>query len=375
MIARPSLLSRLRTALGRSRVVALLGPRQAGKTTLAREIASDRESSFFDLEDPTDAARLALPKEALAERRGLVVLDEIQLMPELLPVLRVLADRRPLPARFLVLGSASPDLIKGASETLAGRVEFVDVSGFGLEETGAERQRELWLRGGFPLSFLAASEADSLAWRDAFVRTFLERDLGRYGIGIPPRALQRLWQMLAHHHGGVWNAAEFGRSLGESAPTARRHLDVLAGTYLVRALSPWHENLGKRLVKHPKVYVRDSGLLHALLGIGSIDALRGHPKCGASWEGFCIEQILAAHGERHAWFWGTHGGAELDLLLLRDGRRVGYEFKYSETPSTTKSMHVAIADLGLEELNVVHPGTESFQIAEKIWAKSLADCL
>lgn len=375
MLSRIVLLDRLRLALGRSRIVALLGPRQAGKTTLARQLAVERESTIFDLEDPTDVARLALPKQILEACRGLVILDEIQLMPGLLPLLRVLADRDPLPARFLLLGSASPDLIKGASETLAGRVEFVDVSGFSLEEVGPERSRDLWVRGGFPLSVLASNDRDSLAWRESFIRTFLERDLGRYGIGIPPRSLQRLWQMLAHYHGGIWNHAEFGRSLGESAQTVKRHLDILVGTYLVRALPPWHENLGKRLVKHPKVYVRDSGLLHALLGLETLDELRGHPKCGASWEGFCLEQILAVCGERNAWFWGTHGGAELDLLVKRGNRRIGYEFKYTETPTTSKSMYAALADLRLDELNVVHPGAARFPLADKIRACPLDEAI
>jgi len=240
---------------------------------------------------------------------------------------------------------------------LAGRVEFVDVTGFNLREAGAAGGDPLWLRGGFPLAFLSANDKDSLAWRGGFIRTFLERDLRKFGIGAPPEALRRLWQMIAHYHGGIWNAAEFGRSLGESSMTAHRHLDVLAGAFVVRLLQPWFENLGKRLVKHPKIYVRDSGILHGLLGIESMDDLRGHPKCGASWEGFCLEQILAANPEAQAFFWATHAGAELDLLLVQGKRRIGYEFKYTETPRTTKSMHTALADLKLDELIVVHAGT------------------
>jgi hypothetical protein len=375
MIDRSRLLHRIRTALGRSRIVALLGPRQAGKTTLARTLAAEGASTFFDLEDPTDQARLTLPKQVLESLRGLIVLDEIQMRPELLPLLRVLADRTPLPARFLVLGSASPDLVRGAAESLAGRVEFVDVSGFDLAEVGATRRDDLWVRGGFPRSFLAAQDADSLAWRTAFIRTFLERDLRRFGIGIAPEALRRLWQMLAHHHGGTWNATEFGRSLGESAPTVRRHVEILTGAFMLRALPPWFENLGKRLVRQPKVYVRDSGLLHALLGLGDLAALRGHPKCGASWEGFCLEQILAVSDPAAAYFWRTHAGAELDLLLVQGSRRLGFEFKYSETPRTTKSMHSTLADLALQELTVVYPGTESFPLAERIHARPLADVL
>jgi hypothetical protein len=319
-----------------------------------------------------DAARLALPKATLAAHTGLVVLDEIQLRADLLPLLRVLADRLPLPAKFLLLGSASPDLLRGAAESLAGRVEFVDVTGFSLEEVGAKNNKPLWSRGGFPLSYLASSDADSLAWRRGFIRTFLERDLRQFGISVPPEALRRLWQMIAHYHGGVWNSAEFGRSLGESSMTARRHLEILAGAFVVRLLPPWFENLGKRLVKHPKVYVRDSGILHGLLGIETLEDVRGHPKCGASWEGFCLEQILAAKPDAQAFFWATHAGAELDLLLIQGKSRIGYEFKYTETPRTTKSMHAALADLRLDELVVVHAGEASFPLADRIRACPLA---
>lgn len=375
MIERGLLKIRVEAALRRSRVVALLGPRQAGKTTLARELAGNREATVFDLEDPVDSARLSLPKKALGELGGLVVLDEIQLRPDLLPILRVLADRVPQPAKFLLLGSASPDLIRGTSESLAGRVEFVDVSGFGLDEVGSRELGRLWLRGGFPLAFLAGSDGDSLKWRGSFIRTFLERDLARFGIGTAPEALRRLWQMIAHYHGGIWNASEFGRSLGESAMTARRHLDILSGAFVVRLLAPWFENQGKRLVRHPKVYVRDSGLLHGLLGIETVDGLRGHPKCGASWEGFCIEQILAVADEAQAYFWATHAGAELDLLLVRGRRRLGIEFKYTETPRTSKSMHAAIDDLKLDELVVVYPGEFSFPLGDRIHARPLAETL
>lgn len=375
MIGRLELLEQVRVALGRSRVVALVGPRQAGKTTLARHLAGERESAFFDLEDPTDHARLALPKETLASLQGLIVLDEIQMRPDLLPILRVLADRDPLPARFLVLGSASPELVRGASESLAGRIEFVDVTGFALSEVGTPQRDVLWVRGGFPLSFLAANDADSMAWRAGFIRTFLERDLRLFGIGTAPDALRRLWQMLAHYHGGVWNASEFSRSLGESAPTVRRHLDVLTGAFMLRTLQPWFENLGKRIVRHPKVYVRDSGLLHALLGLGDLESLRGHPKCGASWEGFCLEQVLARAGGWQSSFWATHAGAELDLLLVRGPRRLGFEFKYTETPASSKSMHAAIADLRLAELTVLYPGPVSFPLGPRMVARPLPEAL
>jgi uncharacterized protein len=375
MLERSRLFNLLNAALERSRVVALLGPRQAGKTTLARRLAENRDGAFFDLEDETDLARLSAPKEALAPLRGLVVLDEIQFRPDLLPLLRVLADRQPLPARFLILGSASPDLIRGASESLAGRVEFVDIGGFELEDTGREAMSSLWARGGFPLSFLAHDDQDSFAWRMAFVRTFLERDLRRFGIEAPPEAIGRLWKMLAHYHGGIWNAAEFGRSLGVTSQTSRRHLDILSRSFMVRALPPWFENLGKRLVRHPKVYLRDSGILHALLGLAGLEDVRGHPKCGASWEGFCLEQILLVAGERDAYFWGTHAGAELDLLLVRGTRRIGFEFKYADAPRRTRSMEIARTDLRLTELYVVYPGEASYSLGDGIEVVPLPEML
>jgi predicted AAA+ superfamily ATPase len=375
MIQRSALLDQVRTALKRSRVVALLGPRQSGKTTLARQLANEQGGTLFDLENPTDLARLAAPQLALEGLSGLVVLDEIQLRPDLLPLLRVLADRVPLPAKFLILGSASPDLIRGSSESLAGRVEFVDVGGFDLGETGAGNPQSLWLRGGFPLSWLASNDTDSLAWRQGFIRTFLERDIGAFGIGTPPEALRRLWQMLAHYHGGVWNASEFGRALGIASPSAKRHLDILTGTFMARLLPPWFENLGKRLVRQPKVYIRDSGILHALLGLATLDEVRGHPKCGASWEGFCIEQILSVTGGRDAYFWATHAGAELDLMVVRGSMRIGFEFKYGDAPRPSKSMHVALEDLRLDELHVVYPGNTSYPLADRLFASSLPDAI
>jgi len=349
-----------------SPIVSLLGPRQAGKTTLARQISQDRPAHFFDLEDPVALARLAAPMSALEPLKGLVVLDEVQRMPELFPLLRVLADRKPLPARFLILGSASPSLVRGVSESLAGRVSFVDLTGFDLTEVGAARWRRLWWRGGFPLSFLAASDGASERWRRDFVRTFLERDLPQLGITTPSATLRRFWAMLAHFHGQVWNAAEFARSLGASDPTARRYLDILSGAFVVRQLPPWFENLGKRQVKAPKVYVRDSGLLHTLLGLHESTALEGHPKLGASWEGFALEQVLRWTGDREAYFWATHAGAELDLLVLRNGKRVGFEFKHSDAPTLTKSMHIALNDLKLQRLFVLYPGHQSYQLHQKV---------
>jgi predicted AAA+ superfamily ATPase len=347
-------------------VATLLGPRQCGKTTLARLLAAEQGAQYFDLEHPADVRRLEQPMTALEPLRDLVVIDEIQRQPSLFPILRVLADRRPLPARFLVLGSASPDLIHSTSESLAGRVGFVEMSGFTLDEVGLPAQRQLWWRGGFPLSFLAEHDEASRQWRDNFMRTFLERDLRAFGVQIPAMALRRLWTMLAHYHGQVGNASEIARSLGVSPPTVRHHLDILAGAFMLRLLPPWFENVGKRQVKSPKVYVRDTGLLHELLGLDSFARLEAHPKLGASWEGFVLETILGVTGDRQAYFWATHGGHELDVLLLWRGQRVGVEIKYADAPAVTKSMRVALTDLRLDRLFLVYPGTQSYRIDERI---------
>ncbi|MEW6074064.1 MAG: ATP-binding protein [Planctomycetota bacterium] len=372
-IHRHRLLEAVRSGLSRAPVVSVLGPRRSGKTTLAREIAAERSATFLDLEDPRVLARLEHPAAALEPLQGLVVIDEVQRKPELLELLRVLADRDPLPARFLILGSASPTLVKGVSESLAGRVTFVDVSGFDLTEVGAPAHERLWLRGGFPRSFLAEDEAASREWRNDFIRTFLERDVPQLGISIPAATLLRFWTMVAHIHGQVWNAAELARSLGLSEGTARRYLDILSSVFLVRQLTPWFANVGKRQVKAPKIYIRDPGLLHALLGLGEKPALESHPKLGASWEGFALEQVLALTGERNAYFWATHAGAELDLLLFSGGRRFGVELKYGDAPRITRSMHIAIEDLQLERLFVVHPGSESLALDERIEGVSILD--
>lgn len=359
-------------------VVALLGPRQAGKTTLACLVAEalpKTEIHRFDLESPGDLARLANPELVFSPLRGLVVLDEIQRMPELYPVLRVLADRRDMPARFLILGSASPGLVVGASETLAGRVSFVDVSGFSLSEIGTENLAKRWWRGGFPRAYLARDDKTARQWHEDFFRTFLEQDIPQLGIRIPATTLRRFWTMVAHYHGQILQVSELARSLGTSEPTARRYLDILSGTYVVRQLPPWFENLKKRQVKAPKVYIRDSGILHALLNIPDAIALASHPKLGASWEGFAMEQILSMTGDREAYFWATHGGAELDLLVFHEGKRIGFEFKYNEKPTTSKSMRIAADDLKLDRLYVVHPGKHSFPLTENITATSLPDVL
>jgi predicted AAA+ superfamily ATPase len=365
-------MSALKACLDNNPVVALMGPRQCGKTTLARELAAGRKCEFFDLEDPVDSSRLDNPLLALRDLRGLVVIDEIQRRPELFSILRVLVDRPANEATFLILGSAAPRLVKGAAETLAGRVGFVDLSGFDMSEVGEERIDTLWHRGGFPRSFLAPSDAASHGWRRDFIRTFLERDVPSLGISIPAETLRRFWTMVAHYHGQVWNAAEFARSIGSAEATARRYLDILSGSYMVRQLQPWHANLKKRQLKSPKIYVRDSGVLHALLSLETATQVASHPKLGASWEGFAIEQIIAATGTREAYFWGTHAGAELDLLIFEGGRALGFEIKYVDVPSTTRSMRTAIADLGLGHLYVVYPGEKTFPLDEDITAVPLS---
>lgn len=373
MIGRPDALQRLKTALGESPVAALLGPRQCGKSTLARLLADEREAHWFDLEAAEDAAALAQPELALKPLRGLVVIDEIQRQTSLFATLRPLADRRGTPARFLILGSAAPDVVKGVSESLAGRVAFVDLGGFHLGETGVESIEALWLRGGFPRSFLATDDAASARWRTDFIRTFLERDLPQLGVRTPAETLRRFWTMVAHYHAQTWNAAELARSLGASESTARHYLELLCGTFVVRRLMPWHTNLGKRELKAPKVYVRDTGLLHALLGLRTRAELLSHPKLGASWEGFALEQVLALCGAHDAWFWATHNGAELDLLLQRKGRAWGVEFKVGDAPAMTKSLHIAIEDLKLERAWIVHPGTRRYPVREKVEALPLRE--
>jgi len=365
MITRRQYLETIRERLKSFPVVSVLGPRQVGKTTLARTIAGEQPSHFFDLEDVDALARLAQPKIALDRLEGLVVLDEVQRMPELFPLLRVLADRRPLKARFLLTGSASPGLVRGVSESLAGRVALVDVAGFSLEEVGGGEWRKLWWRGGFPLAFLAETEAGSRQWQEAFVRTLLERDMPQLGITITSTALRRFWTMLAHYHAQIWKGSELARALGASEPTMRRYLDILTSTFMVRQLPPWHEKLGKRQVKAAKVYLRDAGLLHCLLRQPSFEDLESHPKLGASWEGFALEQVLSITGDRDAYFWATHGGAELDLMVIWHGRRYGFEFKHGDAPSMTRSMHTALHDLRLERLFVVHPGWGGYEMSDR----------
>jgi hypothetical protein len=355
--------------------VVLVGPRQVGKTTLARASLPTDSPNWFDLEDPAAAAALAQPMAALQGLRGLVVIDEVQRAPDLSKVLRVLIDRADRPARFLLLGSASPALLRQSAESLTGRIEVIEAGGFTLTDVGQSATEGLWVRGGFPRAFLATSEADSQAWRQGFIRNTVERDLPQLGLNAPAPAIHRFWSMLAHYHDQIWNAADPARSLGVNESTVRRYLDWMTQAFLVRQLQPWHANLGKRQVKAPKVYLRDSGLLHALLGIGDAPALLRHPKCGASWEGSALDQVLRIAQPDEAWFWATHGGAELDLLMLKDGRRVGVEFKLNDAPTLTPSMRIALQDLALSRLFVVYPGPRRFALADRVEAVSLAALL
>ncbi len=360
-------------------VVAILGARQVGKTTLSRQLVPHLPEpvTVFDLEDPRHLERLNDPMLELEPLKGLVILDEIQLRPELFPVLRVLADRRPLPARFLVLGSASPDLLRQSSESLAGRIHYHQLGGLSLDEVGIDNLPVLWQRGGFPASYLARSDAASLRWRRDFIQTFVQRDLPQLGIQIPSVTLWRFWSMIAHYHGQIWNGAELARAFGVGETTVKRYRDLLTSALVLRQLPPWHENLSKRQVRAPKVYLSDSGLLHSLLDMETMSDLERHPKVGASWEGFAMQQVIAHLGAEpeQCFFWATHAGAELDLLVIHGSRRYGFEFKRTSTPRRRKSMHVAMQDLGLDRMDVIYPGEETFAMAEKIRAVGLSRLL
>ena len=366
MIPRPGIIDQIDRSLAIHPIAALLGPRQCGKTTVARMIAEQRPATYFDLEDPVDVRRLSAPMTVLQELSGLVIIDEVQRRPDLFELLRVLADRPQNPAHFLLLGSASPQLVRGVSESLAGRIGFIDVSGFTLAELGTSERDRLLVRGGFPRSYLAVDDTASMVWRQDFLRTFLERDIPQLGITIPAETLRRFWTMVAHYHGQTWNAAQFARSLGASEGTARHYLDILSGAFMVRILPPWFENLGKRQVKAPKIYIRDSGILHALLQLSTLADLQSHPKIGASWEGFAVEQIIGLLDTRDAYYWATHGGAELDLLVRVAGKHYGFEFKYADAPGASRSMHIAVQDLSLAHLWVVYPGRHEYALDQKI---------
>jgi uncharacterized protein len=373
MIPRPSYEKALETALNRSPVVSLTGPRQCGKTTLARLIQKKKGAVFFDLESPRDRLRLQNPQMALEILEGLVIIDEIQVMPELFEIIRVLVDRPDNAATFFLLGSASPDIIKQSSETLAGRTEMIEMSGFYFTETGVAHLNDLWLRGGFPRSFLAASLDDSRAWREGFVRTFLERDIPQLGITIPSAAMRRFWAMLAHCHGQTLNASQLGRSLGVTDKTVRSYLDILTGTFMVRQLQPWYENIGKRQVKAPKIYFRDSGILHHLLSVTGMDTLMINPRLGASWEGFAMEQLIHVLQLPEVYFWSTYSGAELDLLFFHNGRKYGIEIKFSENPKISRSMRIALQDLDLVHLWIIYSGNVAVPLEKQVTLLPLAD--
>jgi hypothetical protein len=375
VIQRRRHLEQLRGLLKRFPVVAIIGARQVGKSTLARMLAeaSEETATFFDLEDPAQAARLNDAKLALEPLEGLVVIDEVQHRPELFPVLRVLADRAGTPARFLVLGSASPDLLQQSSESLAGRIAYYELRGFEMDEVDArdgEEVERLWIRGSFPRSFLNESDEMSFEWRREFIRTFLERDLPQLGVSFPATALRRFWTMVAHAHGQTWNASAFARSFGVADTTVRRYLDLLTSTFVVQQVQPWHASLRKRQVKSPKVYLADSGLLHALLNLRDREDVLSHPCAGFSWEGFAINEVAARLGAQkdEIYFWATHAGAELDLLVARGRHRLGFEIKRTVAPKVTKSMRIALKDLKLDRLDVIHAGEATFPLEEKIRA-------
>ena len=357
-------------------VVAILGPRQCGKTTLSRQFASQwkSEATFFDLEHPRDVQRLEEPMLALENISGLIVIDEIQRTPDLFPVLRVLADRHKK-AKYLILGSASRDLIRQSSETLAGRISYLEIGGFSSQLVGASKTERLWIRGSFPRSFLAQNEAASYQWRQDFIATFLERDIPQLGINIPAKAMGRFWRMLAHYHGQVFNASEIGRSLGVSDHTAQRYLDLLSGTFMVRQLRPWYSNTKKRIVKRPKIYFRDSGILHALFALENKKDVLSHPKLGASWEGFALEEAVRTAGlkEEEVFFWSVHSAAEVDLVFPKKGRLYGLEVKYVQAPRVTNSMRSAMAELSLSHLWIIYPGKISYPLDKNITVIPMSD--
>jgi hypothetical protein len=365
-LLRPEYEAEIRQKLSANPIVAILGPRQCGKTTIAQKLRTETPSTFFDLEDPDDYELLKnSAKQILSQQIGLVVIDEVPRLPEIFPLLRVLADQKNADRKFLLLGSASPELMRNSSETLAGRIGFVDLNGFRLDEVGIENLSSLWLRGGFPRSYLAVDDQQSYQWRQDFIRTFLERDLSQLGFNLPSQTMRRFWIMLAHYHGQIWKASEFARSLGVSEPTVKSYLDILSGAYMIRQVQPWHENLQKRQVKAPKIFISDSGLLHALLSLAG-NQIQMNPKLGASWEGFVIEQIIIRLKTRDYHYWRTHAGLELDLLVLKNGKRLGFEIKYAEVPKVTRSMHQIIEDLKLDMFFIIYQGKHQLSLEDKI---------
>lgn len=373
MIIRGRYHADIRLALRNNPVVMLLGPRQIGKSTLARQFLDAHDFNYLDLELPEPVRLMTDPYTNLKERKGLVVIDEAQRAPELFPILRALADRPRKPARFLLLGSASPELSRQANESLAGRVAFIDVQGFTTAEVGERHTQKLWMRGGFPRSFLARTDDLSMDWRRSFIRAFVERDLGMLGFNFPAPAMHRFWTLLAHYHGQIWNAAEAATTMGVTARTVNRYLDALEQTFMIRRVLPWYENVGKRIVKSPKIYFRDSGLFHALQRIGNMRDLLHHPKLGASWEGFVMEEVVSILGLHDFYFYNVHSGTELDMFFLRNGKRIGVEIKRMDAPRMTKGMHVALKDLRLDKLYVIYPGSTRYVIAPKVEAVPFAE--
>lgn len=373
---RPAFIEKIGRYFKTHPIVALLGPRQCGKTTLAKMFAKEQtklpRENYFDLENPADLKRLSEPLLALKDLSGLIIIDEIQKLESLFPLLRVLVDQEDNDRQFLILASASRELIKQSSESLAGRLAFIEITPFSLKEV--HELDNLWFRGGFPRSYLASLDSESFDWREFYIRTFLEQDIPNLGINIPPVSLRRFWSMIAHYHGNLFNASELGRSFGASDVTMKKYLDILTGTFMVRQLQPWHENLLKRQVKAPKIYFRDSGIFHSLIGITNRFELKIHPKLGASWEGFALEEIIRMHQVSHdaCYFWSTYSGAELDLMILQNNKKLGFEFKYCDAPSLTRSMQIALNDLKLDQLTVVYPGDVNYKLADKIEVKSLA---
>lgn len=366
MIKRDRYIKFIKEATERSRAVAILGPRQCGKTTLAQELVNIDSPNYFDLEDQSSLIALEDPKNVLAPLKGLIVIDEVQQRPELFPLFRVLLDRKPLPSKFLILGSAAPDLLRQSSESLAGRLELVEMGGFDLSEVGIKQSSTLWLRGGFPLSYLAKNDNDSFMWRKSFIKTFLERDMRQQGIDVLAVTLHRYWAMLANSHGQIWNAAPIASSLGLSEPTVRKYLDILTGVFMVRQLQPWHVNIKKRQVKSPKVYLRDTGILHSFLELKTEAEVLRHPSYGASWEGFVIEQLIRIIEIDHPYYWATHQGAEIDLVFNKGGRMYGVEIKRQDAPRMTPSMKNALEDLELERIAVIYPGERRYSIHENV---------
>lgn len=359
-------------------VLGILGPRQCGKTTLARmyaELFSPDLVHYFDLEDPVSLAQMENPKLTLERLQGLIVIDEIQHLPDLFKLIRVLVDKENLQQKYLILGGASRELINQSSESLAGRIAYLELTPFSYAETG--ELENLWLRGGFPRSYLAHTIEDSCEWRAAYISTYLEQDLPSLGIHIPAQSLRRFWEMLSHYHGNILNASELGRSFGSADTTIRRYVDILSGTFMIRQLRPWHVNIKKRQVKASKIYFRDSGLFHSLLRIKTKDELNRHIKLGASWEGFALEEIIRKHQVKayDCYFWQTHSGAELDLLLLLQDKKIGFEFKYADAPRSSKSMHISLEELELDHLYVIYPGTVAYPLTEKISVLGLKNYL